>query len=228
LTTTEAFRAVRSFVRREGRITAAQKRALAELEPKLGLGGLVVSATSQPFSELAPLELEIGCGNGDALIEMATARSEHNFIGVEVYRPGLGKLLQGIETAGLNNVRVSSRDATELVRDNLAPECLHRVMVFFPDPWPKKKHNKRRILNSEFMALLTDRLQVGGELHMATDWQDYAEWIVDAAGGVHGLEFIDPATVYSPRPASRPLTKYEQRGTRLGHEVFDIIMKRVA
>jgi len=214
-------------VRREGRITTAQQRALNELEPRFGVDTTRPLSALELFGREMPLELEIGCGNGEALLQMAAMRPEHGFIGIEVYRPGLGKLLLGIETGQLENVRVSSMDAVELVKTHVQPGSLRRIMVFFPDPWPKKRHQKRRLLNREFITLLAHRLEPGGELHMATDWEDYAHWIVDASQGVSGLEPVQGGNFFVPRPEHRPVTKYEQRGQRLGHQVFDIVLRRV-
>ncbi len=222
-------RPIRSYVRREGRITPAQQRALNRLTPRFVrkvADGLLDPGAE--FSRRAPLEVEIGCGNGDALVEMAAARRDHDFIGIEVYRPGVGKLLAGLEDAELDNVRVYGEDATEVVRHCLAPASVTRFMIFFPDPWPKKRHQKRRLVDAGFVALLTDRLAPGGEFHFATDWSDYAEQVMEIVSSAALLENPWGAGNFADRPDTRPLTKYERRGRGLGHAVFDIILRRRA
>jgi tRNA (guanine-N7-)-methyltransferase len=220
---------VRSFVRREGRITPAQQRALSSLWPRYGFDADAPLTDSMTlFGRHAPLEVEIGCGNGDALLSMAAERVDHDFIGIEVYRPGVGKLLAGIEGAGLENVRICNRDAVEVVRDCLPPESVTRILVLFPDPWPKKRHHKRRLLQPGFVRLLAERLLPGGELLIATDWREYAEFAMEAVSGEPLLRNVCGAGQFAPRPDTRPVTKFERRGQRLGHEVFDIVMRRVA
>ncbi len=222
-------RPIRSYVRREGRITPSQQRALERLTPRLVQQ--VADGPLDPvalFGRRAPLEVEIGCGNGDALLEMAAARPEHDFIGIEVYRPGVGKLLAGIENAGLANVRVYGEDATEVVRHCLLPGSVARFMIFFPDPWPKKRHHKRRLVDCGFVALLADRLAPGGEFHFATDWADYAAQVMETVSSMASLENPWGVGSFADRPDTRPLTKYERRGRGLGHAVFDIILRRRA
>lgn len=217
-------RPVRSFVRREGRITAAQERALTELYPRYGIDvSRPVAGRESLFGRRAPLELEIGCGNGDALTEMARQRPDHDFIGIEVYRPGVGRLLAGIESAGLTNVRVGMGDAVELLGGPLATLTMRRILVLFPDPWPKKRHHKRRLLQPPFVQLLAERLEDGGELVIATDSEDYAGFVMDAV--CHEPLLVNPhgRGCFAPRPDCRPATKYERRGRRLGHAVFDIV-----
>lgn len=220
-------RPLRSFVRREGRLTPAQQRALESLWPRYG-----VDCDATPFDRhtlfgrTAPLEVEIGCGNGDALLEIAAARPEHDFIGIEVYRPGVGKLLSGIHAMELANVRVCSRDAVEVVRDCLAPASVTRFLVLFPDPWPKKRHHKRRLLKPDFVHMLAERLTPGGELLVATDWQDYAKFALESMSQEPLLRNTAGAGHCTSRPHARPVTKYERRGRRLGHRVFDIVMQR--
>ncbi len=217
---------MRSFVRREGRITPGQQRALDTLWPRFGLAPDTVVDRQTLFGRVAPLEVEIGCGNGDALIEMASARPDHDFIGIEVYRPGVGKLLAGIEKAGLGNVRVSHLDAVHVVGHCLPVASVHRFLVLFPDPWPKKRHHKRRLLQAPFVRQLAERLAPGGELVIATDWADYAEFALDIVAAEPLLHNPHDADGFAPRSGVRPPTKYERRGVRLGHGVFDIVVKR--
>lgn len=217
--------AVRSFARREGRITAAQKRALAELGPRYAVTAKPIDRQGL-FGRVAPLEVEIGFGDGAALVEMARARPAHDFIGVEVYRPGVGRLLLDLEREGLANVRVAALDAVEFAERYLEEESAHRIMAFFPDPWPKKRHHKRRLLQPGFVKLLARRLERGGELHVATDWADYAEFALRTLEQEQTLRNPHGRGSFAPRPCQRPLTKYERRGLALGHPVFDIVARR--
>jgi len=223
---TTGYRPIRSFVRREGRLTAGQQRALDELYPRYGVdwsGGRIDLAAG--FGQSAPLVLDIGFGDGDALAAMAAAHPDRNYLGVEVYRTGTGRLLRRIESEGLANLRVLIADASELLRDGLAPESLAGVQLFFPDPWTKKRHHKRRIVQADWLARVADRLQPGGFLHMATDWADYAEWMRLLSDAEPRLE--NPHGGYAPDPGDRPETRFERRGRRKGHEVFDLILRRV-
>lgn len=223
---TTGYRPIRSFVRREGRLTAGQQRALDELYPRYGVdwsGGRIDLAAG--FGQSAPLVLDIGFGDGDALAAMAAAHPDRNYLGVEVYRTGTGRLLRRIESEGLANLRVLIADASELLRDGLAPESLAGVQLFFPDPWTKKRHHKRRIVQADWLARVADRLQPGGFLHMATDWADYAEWMRSLSDAEPRLE--NPHGGYAPDPGDRPETRFERRGRRKGHEVFDLILRRV-
>ncbi len=221
-------RPVRSFVRREGRITPGQQRALRTLWPRYGVDPDQPIDRSSLFGRSAPLEVEIGCGNGDALLDMAAARPEHDFIGIEVYRPGVGKLLAGIDALGLPNVRVSNTDAVAVITGQLANASVHRFLVLFPDPWPKKRHHKRRLLQGAFVRRLAERLEPDGELVVATDWQEYAEFVMDVVSAEPLLYNPFGARRFAPSHLSRPLTKYERRGQRLGHSVFDIVVRRVS
>ena len=224
---TTGYRPIRSFVRREGRLTAGQQRALDELYPRYGVdwsGGRIDLAAG--FGQSAPLVLDIGFGDGDALAAMAAAHPDRNYLGVEVYRTGTGRLLRRIESEGLANLRVLIADASELLRDGLAPESLAGVQLFFPDPWTKKRHHKRRIVQADWLARVADRLQPGGFLHMATDWADYAEWMRSLSDAEPRLE--NPHGGYAPDPGDRPETRFERRGRRKGHEVFDLILRKSA
>ena len=220
-------RTIRSFVRREGRLTPGQERALEELWPQFGIEeGEDILNLSQLFGRDAPIVFEIGFGNGSSLAEMAENQPGTNFIGVEVHRPGVGQLLNLIDKKGLTNLRVACTDAVELLKHRIADNALDRVQLYFPDPWHKKRHHKRRIIQPAFVNLLTQKIKSGGYLHMATDWQHYAEQMLDDLSGSN--DFINCADIggYIPRPDYRPLTKFEQRGQRLGHGVWDLLFKR--
>jgi tRNA (guanine-N7-)-methyltransferase len=223
--TDPARRAPRSFVLRGGRIGSGQQRALDELGPRY-----VVPYRAEPidfgvhFGRRAPLVVEIGFGMGDATAQIAQARPDANFLGVEVHTPGVGALLKRIGEMGLANLRIVQHDAVEVLQHMIAPASLAGVHVFFPDPWHKKRHHKRRLIQAPFVALLATRLAPGGYLHCATDWQPYAEQML----AVLGAEPLLANTVagYAPRPEHRPPTKFEQRGLRLGHGVWDLVFVR--
>jgi tRNA (guanine-N7-)-methyltransferase len=178
------------------------------------------------FGRVAPTLLEIGFGMGETTAAIAQANPGTNTLGVEVHSPGVGALLKLIDERRLTNVRIVQHDAVEVVQHMLTPESLDAVHVFFPDPWPKKRHHKRRLLQPVFVALLASRLKPGGVLHVATDWQDYAEQVLGVLSAEPLLENTAPG--YAPRPAHRPPTKFEQRGVRLGHGVWDLMFRRVA
>lgn len=216
---------IRSFVLRQGRMSDGQKRAIDELLPRYGIPYAVgVLDYTACFGRQAPVVLEIGCGMGDTTAHIAAARPDTNFIGIEVHGPGVGNLCKLIEEQGLSNLRVMQHDATEVVRDMLAPDSLAGIHVYFPDPWPKKRHHKRRILQPAFVAQLASRLAPGGYLHCATDWEDYALHMLEVLGAEPLLE--NTAADYAPRPEWRPLTKFEARGLRLGHGVWDLVFRR--
>jgi len=216
-------RRIRSFVLRKGRMTTAQSRALDALLPKYALpdGALDLPAL---FGRDAHRTLEIGFGNGDTLAELARRHPDEDYIGVEVHRPGVGRLLNALEAERLTNVRVACEDAVQICRERLPDACLDAILIYFPDPWPKKRHHKRRLLQPEFAALLAAKLKPGGKLHFATDWRDYAEQAFTVLTGCPGLE--NTATGYAPRPAERTATRFEQRGLMLGHAVFDLVFRR--
>ena len=220
-------RPIRSFVRREGRITKAQERALAELWPRYG-----VDAGDAPldlcalFGRKAPVHVEIGFGNGDVLAAMAARHPEYDYLGIEVHRPGIGALLRRLEAAGLGNARVMRADAKEVLARNIPDAALSAVNIFFPDPWPKKRHHKRRLIQPEFAELVRRKLQPGGMLHLATDWRDYAEQMLDVLSQTPGFENTAGAGAFAPRPSVRPPTRFEERGRRLGHEVYDLSFRR--
>ncbi len=215
-------RAVRSFVRRAGRMTDAQQRALVELWPRYavpGETGLIDFAVL--FGRSAPNTIEIGFGNGDHLASRALAEPERSFLGVEVHLPGIGHLLRAAAAANLSNLRVIEQDAVELLRSRIAADTLDEVQILFPDPWPKKRHHKRRLIQPEFAALVASRLRHGGRLHLATDWEPYAQQMREVLDQCPLL-----ATVTDERAAMRAATRFEQRGLRLGHSVRDLVYAR--
>ena len=219
-------RSVRSFVMRAGRITDAQRRALAELWPRFGLsyGPQVLDLTAL-YGREAPCTLEIGFGNGEHLAARAQAEPGRNFLGVEVHRPGIGHLLMAAAAAGLDNLRAIDHDAVEVLRDQIAPDTLDEIQILFPDPWPKTRHHKRRLIQPEFAALAASRLRTGGWLRLATDWAPYAEHmrlVLDACP-LLARQHADAPPV---APAARAATRFEQRGLRLGHEVADLAYQR--
>ena len=222
-------RPVRSFVLRQGRMTAAQERAFAELWPRYGIDwrpGTHLDL-AEVFGKRRLVVLEIGFGNGDSLAEMAAADPERNWLGVEVHGPGVGHLLLQIERRQLDNLRVLRHDAVELLAQGITPGALERVQLFFPDPWPKTRHHKRRILSPEFLDLLGRAIRPGGTFHAATDWGPYAEQML-AVLESPGSPFVNTAGPgrYAERPSERPLTRFERRGERLGHEVRDLVFRR--
>ncbi len=216
----KSLRPIRSFVRREGRMTDAQRQALQELLPRFGLDpGDSRLDFSAAFGRAAPVMLEIGFGNGDALATLAAQHPENDYLGIEVHRPGIGRLLARLETEGLTNVRVLCADAKDVLARNIADESLSAVYVLFPDPWPKKRHHKRRLVQPAFVELIRRKLKVGGVLHLATDWGNYAD---------HMQAVLTGAAGFAPVAAGpRPGTKYEARGKRLGHAVRDLVYARV-
>lgn len=226
---TSARRRVRSFVLRAGRLTDGQKRALDQLWPVYGLdAGEEVLDFGALFGTSDPVIMEIGFGNGDATWQMAIAHPEQNFLAVEVHRPGVGHLLLKLEEHDAGNVRVACQDAVELLRQRIPAASLAGVRIYFPDPWPKKRHHKRRIVQAPFVALLAEKIQAGGILHMATDWEPYAEHMLEVMHNSPCFENLSPDDGPVPKPDWRPETKYEKRGERLGHGVFDLVYRRTA
>ena len=218
-------RTIRSFVRREGRITEGQQRALAELLPRYGVpAGDTLIDLAALFGRNAPVHVEIGFGNGDALAAMASAHPHNDYLGIEVHRPGVGALLRQLDAGGIANVRVISTDAVQVLEQHIADDALNAVCLFFPDPWPKKRHHKRRIVQPPFITLLASRLAPGAYFHTATDWKEYAEWMLEVLRAEPLLE--NTADGFAPRPAWRPQTKFETRGLRLGHGVWDLLFRK--
>jgi tRNA (guanine-N7-)-methyltransferase len=222
---TETHRPIRSFVLRQGRMSRAQRLACDELLPIYGIPfARRLLDFERVFERRAPTVLEIGFGMGETTAHIAAQQPEHDFVGIEVHSPGVGSLLRQITDKELTNVRVIQHDAVEVVQDMIAPQSLRGIHVFFPDPWPKKRHHKRRLLQPDFVKALSQRLEQGGYLHVATDWQAYAEHILEVLTAEPALE--NSAARYAPRPEHRPQTKFETRGLRLGHGVWDVIFFR--
>lgn len=221
-------RAIRSFVVRGGRLTEAQERALTELWPRYGI-------EYQPqfidlprvFGRAAPVQLEIGFGNGDNLGALAVAHPDRDFIGVEVHPPGVGHLLRKAADAGLTNLRAVRHDAVEVLTNQVPPGSLESILVLFPDPWHKKRHHKRRLIQAQFAALAASRLRVGGTFQLATDWTPYAEAMLEVLNATPGLRNLSGEGRFVPRNPGRILTRFEQRGERLGHAVHDLCYERV-
>jgi len=220
-------RRIRSFVRREGRLTRGQQRALDELYPVFGKPlETSILDYSDWFGRSAPTILEIGFGNGASLAEMALAHPQNNYIGIEVHRPGVGNLLLQIEQRHIQNVRVICADAVEVIDNMIADSSLDAVYLFFPDPWHKKRHHKRRIVQAGFAQTIRRKLKTGGVFHLATDWQNYAEHMLEIMTQAEGFTNTAKPDEYVARPEYRPLTKFEQRGHRLGHGVWDLIFRK--
>jgi tRNA (guanine-N7-)-methyltransferase len=217
---------VRSYVLRGGRVTRAQRRALDELLPRLGIGFAPAPLDlDEIFGRVAPRALEVGFGNGDTLVALATASPEKDFLGVEVHPPGVGHCLLAAESAGLSNLRVVQHDAVEVLTQMIPPSALDELLLYFPDPWPKKRHHKRRIVQPGFAALVASRLKPGGLFKLATDWEPYAAWMLEVLNAAPGLENAAPDGGCVERP-ERAATRFERRGRRLGHAVFDLEYRR--
>lgn len=222
----EKIRAIRSFVLRQGRLTIAQQRAVETLLPEFGIAyAPELLDLAGVFGRQAPKILEIGFGMGAATAEIARNHPQNDYLGIEVHTPGVGNLLRLIEEQGLFNLRVIQHDAVEVLRDMVADAALDGVHIFFPDPWPKKRHHKRRLLQAEFVRLLCAKLKPGGYLHFATDWEEYAQWTLEVLNAEPLLK--NTASGYAPKPEYRPETKFERRGLNLGHGVWDIVFRRV-
>jgi tRNA (guanine-N7-)-methyltransferase len=221
-------RAIRSFVVRAGRMTVAQERAWRELWPQWGIekgdGPLDFAAI---FGRKGQVTLEIGFGNGESLIALAAAHPERNFVGLEVHPPGVGHLLLRCEAERVGNVRVICHDAVEVLQQRVPDASLDEVLLYFPDPWPKKRHHKRRIVQPAFVDLVARKLAPGGVFRMATDWQHYAEHMLATASACVALRNESASGDYVPRPESRPVTRFERRGHRLGHGVWDLAFRCV-
>ena len=216
---------IRSFVLRQGRVSVAQKRFHEDGMPRWGIAyrsaALDLDAV---YGRSAPRILEIGCGMGETTAAIAAAHPQNDYLGIEVHTPGVGSLLKEIATRELSNLRLIQHDAVEVVRDMIAPGSLAGIHIFFPDPWPKKRQQKRRLIQPEFARLLATRLAPGGYLHCATDWQDYAMQMLAVLAAEPLL--ANTAKDFTPRPAYRPQTKFESRGLRLGHGVWDVVFRR--
>jgi len=221
-------RAIRSWVRREGRITRAQQRALERLWPRFGLDAIQSPDLDQVFCRNAPRTLEIGFGNGGSLATMAEQEPATDFIGVEVHRPGIGHLLMKLAQRELTNVRVCNADALQVLNHCIPDRSLDRVLLFFPDPWPKKRHHKRRIVQPAFLETCADRLEPGGAIHVSTDWANYAEHIDEAFASMPAFECAERREHDGDRPLNRPMTKFEKRGLRHGHRIVDWRFEKIS
>jgi tRNA (guanine-N7-)-methyltransferase len=219
-------RKIRSFIRRQGRITQGQQLSLEHYWDKYCLDPNKAFNAIEVFGRHAPLCVEIGFGNGECLVKLAAANPDKDYLGIEVHRPGVGHLMMQLEQQGLQNVKIYCHDAIEVLTNNLADNSLVAAHLFFPDPWPKKKHHKRRIVQSSFVDLLAKKLQSDGYFHAATDWENYAEAMLGVLSADPRFSNASPTNNYCDRPAHRPLTKFEQRGLRLGHGVWDLIFIR--
>jgi tRNA (guanine-N7-)-methyltransferase len=220
-------RPIRSYVLRTGRMTPGQQRAFDENWQRWGLehraGPLAFAGT---FGRTGPTVLEIGFGMGQSLVDMAEAAPATNFIGIEVHKPGVGRLLHSVVERDVDNIRVYCHDAVEILRDCIPDASLDTLQIFFPDPWHKKRHNKRRLIQPPFVAQLLTKLKPGGTLHLATDWENYAEQMMAVLSAADGLSNTCGAGQFAPRRSHRPRTKFELRGERLGHGVWDLIFIR--
>ncbi|MBS0365703.1 MAG: tRNA (guanosine(46)-N7)-methyltransferase TrmB [Proteobacteria bacterium] len=220
-------RAIRSFVTRTGRITAAQERALEEFWPHFGVDFSPAPLDlTQLFGRTVPLTVEIGFGNGDNLLALAATHPERSYLGIEVHRPGVGRLMLALHERGLANVRVVRHDAVEVLRHQLAPGAAEEILILFPDPWPKKRHHKRRLLQRDFAELAASRLCSDGVLRLATDWEPYAGQMLEVLEQTAGLRNLSTQGGFVPRPATREPTRFERRGERLGHGVWDLAFQR--
>jgi tRNA (guanine-N7-)-methyltransferase len=220
-----ARRSIRSYVLRQGRTTAAQARAHRELLPVYGIPfGTAPVDLERAFGRTAPRVLEIGFGMGETTAGIAAAHPGIDYLCVEVHTPGVGSLLNRIDALGLNNVRLIQHDAVEVLEHMIPPASLDGVHIFFPDPWPKKRHHKRRLIQPAFVQLLASRMKPGASLHVATDWEDYAQQILEVLSGEPALE--NTAAGFAPRPETRPETKFERRGVALGHRVWDVVFRK--
>ena len=220
-------RSIRSFVLRQGHMTAAQQRAIDSLWPQFGADYQAEAADLNAlFGREAPKVLEIGFGMGTATTEIAKRLPEKDFLAIDVHGPGVGNLLKLVEEMQLTNIRVMRHDAVEVVENMLADESLDGIHIFFPDPWHKKRHHKRRLIQPPFVAKLLPKLKIGGYIHLATDWEEYAVQMLEVLNGFEQLK--NTAADYAPTPDYRPETKFEARGKRLGHGVWDLVFTRMA
>jgi tRNA (guanine-N7-)-methyltransferase len=219
--------AIRSYVLRQGRVSNAQARAYTEGMPKHGVPFAPerIDLTAL-FGRQAPKVLEIGSGMGETTALVATANPHKDYLAIEVHTPGVGSLLKLIDEQGIKNLKVIQHDAVEVLTHMIGEGTLSGIHVFFPDPWPKKRHHKRRLIQPPLVALLASRLEPQGVLHLATDWEEYAVQMLEVLGGESSLE--NTARDFAPRPASRPVTKFETRGLKLGHQVWDLVFRKKA
>lgn len=217
---------IRSFVLRQGRVSNAQRRAYEDLFPKYGVPYTKDLLNFEiVYGREAPRYLEIGSGMGETTVSIARSHPQNDYLAIEVYTPGVGSLLKQIEEFKLTNLRIVQHDAVEVVNNMFPQEYLDGIHIFFPDPWPKLRHHKRRLIQPEFISLLSKHLKLGGYIHVATDWNNYADQILEVMS--NELSLTNTARNFVPRPEYRPLTKFEQRGLRLGHKVWDLVFKKI-
>jgi len=218
-------RHIRSYVLRQGRVSSAQQRAHQTLLPRYGVSFIESPIDLEHlFGRAAPKILEIGFGMGETTAEIAASQPQNDYLGIEVHTPGVGSLLKQIDARALTNLRIIQHDAVEVLRHMIAPASFDGVHIFFPDPWPKKRHHKRRLIQPPLVRLIAEKLKPGAYLHAATDWHEYAEQILAVLNSEPALANTAPG--YAPRPGYRPLTKFESRGLKLGHGVWDILFRR--
>ncbi len=221
-------RPVRSFVRRSARMTPAQRAAIERRWPTYGLEGAGVLDLDAVFGRRAPRVMEIGFGNGETLVSLAESHPECDYLGVDVYEPGIGRTLAAVAEKHLTNVRLLRGDAVDVLRERVSPASLDTVLLLFPDPWPKKRHHKRRLVQADFVKLVADKLVPGGRFHLATDWQDYAEQMLAVLEAEDAFVNLAGQGNFCTRGTDRPMTKFERRGRRLGHGVLDLRFQRRA
>jgi tRNA (guanine-N7-)-methyltransferase len=225
--TEKYFRTIRSFVKREGRLTPGQQYALDNYWAHFGINYTEnLIDFEKIFGRIAPTVLEIGFGNGESLWQMASHHADKNYIGVDVHRPGVGRLLHLIHTSEINNLRLSNYDAVEVLKHQIPDQSLDRVQLYFPDPWHKNKHHKRRIVQPDFVELVAQKLKPGGIFHLATDWEDYALQMKDILNASDTYINLSSDNTFVAKPDERPTTKFEHRGHRLGHGVWDLLYTR--
>jgi tRNA (guanine-N7-)-methyltransferase len=224
---TAQHRRIRSFVLRQGRLTKGQERALETAWPQFGIDYTpqLLDLSNVFQRDTSAKVLEIGFGMGESTAKIAQTLPEHDFLAVEVHTPGVGSLLKQIQEQGISNIRIIQHDAVEVLQHMLPELSLDGVHIFFPDPWHKKRHHKRRLIQAEFVKLLCSKLKVGAYIHVATDWQEYAEWVLEVLSAEPMLK--NTAETYAEKPSYRPLTKFENRGIKLGHGVWDLVFRRI-
>lgn len=220
-------RKIRSYVRREGRFTPSQRLAFESLWPVYGIDNKPEQWDFEGlFGRQSEVFLELGFGDGRVLKTLAARHPENDYLGIEVHRPGVGRVMRELDEEGVMNVKLSAEDGMEVLQHKIAMESLAGLLIFFPDPWHKMKHKKRRMIQPEFVHMAATRLKPGGVLHLATDWEDYAQQMMQVLSFEPLLENLSDKNTFAERPDSRPLTKYEQRGLRLGHGVWDLVFRR--
>lgn len=221
-------REIRSFVLRQGKITQGQSKALENWLPKFGIPyKSEIINLDDNFGREAPKIIEIGFGMGNATWQIAKNSSQNDYLGIEVHLPGVGALLMHIEEQDIQNLRIVRHDAVEVLKNMIADNSIDGFHIYFPDPWHKKRHHKRRIIQSPFVKLLSTKLKTGGYIHLATDWEDYAHWMLDILNEEKTLQNTSPTNDYVERPEYRPITKFETRGIKLGHGIWDMIFKKI-